>query len=359
MDNGLLDLVYEAAVLADRWPDLLHRLSATCGARGGVLHVHTQHERRWTASLGVHAFFEEYLAGGWHLKTDRVSRGLKLNRAGFLTDTDLFSEAEMAIQPVYKDFLIPRGLQASAATHVGCAADGELVLSLWGFLNHASVRAAVPALDALRPDLARASMLAAQLQLKRAQSAVETLALINVPAAILGNRRRALASNALFDARLASFGHDTPTGIHLSDVRAEKAFGDLLTKLDGTCAGGASLPLRLTAEKRAVLHVLPIRGAARDLMTGARALLLLAAPGRRHPPSEALIRGLFDFTPAEARLARALCDTITLKNAAKCLGITEGTARTELKSIFRKTAVSSQSELLVLLTEYKIPVGLC
>jgi DNA-binding CsgD family transcriptional regulator len=360
MDEGLLDFIYEAAVLADRWPDVLDRVSASCGAKGGVLHVHvdTEHGGRWTASPGARAFFADYLSEGWHKQTDRVSRGLRLSRTGFLTDTDLLSEAELATQPVYRDFLIPRGLQATAATHVGCAPAGDLILSIWGFPSHALARASVPALDQLRPHLARASMLAARLQLERVRSAVEALALINVPSAILGQRRRVLASNSLFDKRLLTFGHDTPSGLQLSDDRANATFGDVLTQLEDARAGGASLPIRLRADRRAVLHVLPVRGAARDLMTGARALLVLTAPGRSHSPSLALIQGLFDLAPAEAKLAQALSETETVKSAARRLDITEGTARTQLKSIFSKTGVHSQSQLLVMLNQYNVSVEL-
>ncbi len=275
-----------------------------------------------------------------------------MNWPGFLTDTDLFTEAEIAVHPLYRDFLIPRGLQAVAGTHIGCAADGELVLTIWGFPTHELARANVPALNSLRPHLARASMVAAQLQLDRARSAVETLALMNVPSAILGQHRRLLVTNDLFNSHLFNFARDTPKGLHLSDINADASLGAVLSRLEDARAGGASLPLRLPAERRAVLHVLPVCGAARDLIVGARALLVLTTPQLSHSLSAALIRILFDLTPAEATLAEQLCKTGRLDSAAERLSITEGTARQHLKAIFSKTGVHSQTELLVLLSQY-------
>lgn len=62
----------------------------------------------------------------------------------------------------------------------------------------------------------------------------------------------------------------------------------------------------------------------------------------RHPPFDLkLVAASFSLTPAEIRLS------ISLREAASEFGIAEGTARHQLKSIFRKTGTSRQSELIV------------
>jgi DNA-binding CsgD family transcriptional regulator len=60
----------------------------------------------------------------------------------------------------------------------------------------------------------------------------------------------------------------------------------------------------------------------------------------------AALASRFGLTPAEARLAEALERGASLKEAAAAFGISEGTARQQLKSVFRKTGVARQSDLI-------------
>lgn len=65
----------------------------------------------------------------------------------------------------------------------------------------------------------------------------------------------------------------------------------------------------------------------------------------------ALVRQLLGITPAESELAARLARGDTIDAAAHDLGVTRATARTQLYSIFRKTGVRRQSELVSLITK--------
>jgi DNA-binding CsgD family transcriptional regulator len=54
----------------------------------------------------------------------------------------------------------------------------------------------------------------------------------------------------------------------------------------------------------------------------------------------------YDLTHAEGRLASELYSGKSLPDASKVLGISINTARTQLRSIFRKVGVNSQAALL-------------
>jgi len=75
-----------------------------------------------------------------------------------------------------------------------------------------------------------------------------------------------------------------------------------------------------------------------------------------HAPSPGLspelLQGLFDLTPAEARLARALMQGLTTAGAARQFGIAEATVRTQMKSLFAKTGQSRQSDLVRMLASF-------
>ncbi|MFY9476178.1 MAG: hypothetical protein WAQ08_00660 [Aquabacterium sp.] len=56
---------------------------------------------------------------------------------------------------------------------------------------------------------------------------------------------------------------------------------------------------------------------------------------------------LFTLTPAEARLARAIAQGNSVEDHVRAEGVRPATARTQLQSIFAKTGVSSQRELIL------------
>lgn len=62
--------------------------------------------------------------------------------------------------------------------------------------------------------------------------------------------------------------------------------------------------------------------------------------------SAAVIEKLFKLTPAEARLAKCLVEGDSLSEAADKLGRLERTARNQLSSIFAKTGVHKQHQLI-------------
>ncbi|MFC3106612.1 helix-turn-helix transcriptional regulator [Undibacterium arcticum] len=74
----------------------------------------------------------------------------------------------------------------------------------------------------------------------------------------------------------------------------------------------------------------------------------------RDPESQAqapqeVVRQMFSLTPAEAGLAIQLANGLSLDEAAEALNITRNTARAHLRSIFGKTGVTRQTELVRIL----------
>jgi DNA-binding CsgD family transcriptional regulator/PAS domain-containing protein len=76
------------------------------------------------------------------------------------------------------------------------------------------------------------------------------------------------------------------------------------------------------------------------------AIVVMRDPGRRASVSAEVVSRLFALTPAEAALAALLAQGSDLDEAAAELGIRRNTARSHLQSIFMKTDVKRQSELV-------------
>lgn len=60
-----------------------------------------------------------------------------------------------------------------------------------------------------------------------------------------------------------------------------------------------------------------------------------------------MVRDIFGLTAGEARLAALIGGGLTVAEAARRLGVTEGTARVVLKHVFRKLGISRQAELVL------------
>jgi hypothetical protein len=153
-------------------------------------------------------------------------------------------------------------------------------------------------------NLARASFVAARLQLERAQAATQALALLGIPALVFSDNGKTLAANQLIETLGGFILWRAEDRIALRDVRADALLRDAIATVDRDDTPSVrSFPVR-HADAAMIAHVVPIRGAARDVFFRCAAMLLLTPVTRPEAPSVDLIRSLFDLTPAEARVAR-------------------------------------------------------
>lgn len=80
-----------------------------------------------------------------------------------------------------------------------------------------------------------------------------------------------------------------------------------------------------------------------------RVAIFFSDPESSLPLSPDAISSAYDLTPAEARVAVAIANGLSLEELAEQGGISVNTARSQLRSIFRKTDTSRQAELVKLL----------
>lgn len=78
----------------------------------------------------------------------------------------------------------------------------------------------------------------------------------------------------------------------------------------------------------------------------ARFSLVLTDPANTHPANARLLAAALDLTPSEARVVQGLIEGGSIESAATLAGVTVATARSYLKSVFAKTGVSKQAELV-------------
>jgi DNA-binding CsgD family transcriptional regulator len=135
-------------------------------------------------------------------------------------------------------------------------------------------------------------------------------------------------------------------------ARRLEALIALATTLDPTVrqAGSMALP---TPEFRTPisLTVTPVM-TARHAVFGHRpsAIVCVTDPDAPTRVSAELLRQMFGFTPAESRVALAILEGATVREAACALGVSFHTARHQLQSIMQKAGVARQVELVALMS---------
>ncbi|AWI87873.1 helix-turn-helix transcriptional regulator [Methylorubrum aminovorans] len=350
--EDLVDRVYEAAAVPELWSSTLAELGRFGEGSGALLFTSQGQDFRYVASPELEGYMAEFMAGGWVAHNDRPARLFAKQHAGFLTDLDVYTHEELDANRLFTDFLRPRGFGWGAATAITVPSGERIVLDVERAYRDGPVPAdVVKRLDAMRPHLARAATLSARLRLQAVQVAADVLEMIGLPAAVLGRQGQALAMNRSCQALLGTAVRDGPR-FGLADSASDRLLAEALLALAEVGQPSTrSIPIPAReAEPPAVAHVLPVKRSARDLFTAASAIVIVTHLSQAQIPSLSVLEGLFDLTPAEARVARGITGCRTVEQIAKDFGTSPQTVRSQLKSVMAKTGVNRQVELVSLLS---------
>ena len=129
------------------------------------------------------------------------------------------------------------------------------------------------------------------------------------------------------------------------------------TRTDASARKGGSMSLR-NPRTGALLAVSvdPLPGQQGNVFhSGRLAIICLMTPHAPVGLSIDRLQQLFGLTPAEARVALALMDGDSPREAAERLGIRYQTVRNQLQSLYQKTMTSRQAELVLLLARLSRP----
>ena len=350
----LIDSIYECAMLPELWPGVLDRLAKVAGARGALLFTVKSSVTNWTSSKVLRGGMTRFVNSDLRLRSSRYNRLIAARHAGFLRELELYgSEANLAEDPVYREFLWPGGLGWAAGTAMQVPTGDSLLITVERDRARGPVEPSIiQHLDALRPHLARSALLSARLQLERARVASETLAMLGLAALVIDATGKVIVANALSETLGDRIHWRAQNRISLKGAAADALFQQAVAQLDAD-AGGAprSFALRRTETLPGMIaHVVPIRGTARDLFVRCAAILVLTPITMPQAPPVELVQSLFDLTPAEARVARNLVAGENVDEIAAQGGVSSHTVRTQVRGILGKTGCRRQSDVVALLS---------
>lgn len=350
MSAELIDRIYEAAAIPELWEDVLQELSILHGFEGGVLFTVNANSQRGAFTPGVKDAFDAFLRDGWASRSERAGRTIAKKHAGFVRDEDLFTPEEAAVDPLHVELLRPFGLGDVAGSVVKCPNGDVVALSFERALTRGRTPdSAIAGLDVLRPHLARAATISGRLELERARTQVATLSTIGLPGAVVSATGRATAVNPEFEALVDQIEIRAHDVVAPRDEGAATLFAAALSGAASERPRGRSIALpRTPLRPPAVLHVAPIRRNGRDVFPGASWLLVVTPLGGKPAMPATLLGGLFDLTPAEAKVAAAVLDGLSVTEIAARGGLSPSTVRNQMAAIFAKTGATRQSEFILL-----------
>jgi DNA-binding CsgD family transcriptional regulator/PAS domain-containing protein len=125
----------------------------------------------------------------------------------------------------------------------------------------------------------------------------------------------------------------------------------------GISAGGTVLISR-RARPAIQLLISPIHNCLVATSKPVSAVVFISDPLQHPRQTRATLHAVYRLTPAECRVALLLCDGHAPREIADTIGVTENTVRSQIKSIFSKTGVRRQGELIRLLLSSAGPTQL-
>jgi DNA-binding CsgD family transcriptional regulator len=346
----LIDEIYEAGVLPEKWPAVLDQLARIADAEGALLFAASPGTPIWLSSAAIRDRAAAWVASPWFLNDPRSERLVPIKEPRFLTDLDAFTIEELDQEAFYTSFLRPMGLGWVVGTSIRSPAGDALVITIEKSHAKGPVPSSVASeLDLLRPHLARASLLSARIGLERARATVAAFETMGLPAVVMTSRRRALAANPAMSVYSSEIRIGARDEVQFVSPQAQAILTETIEHRQPPA--GRSIPVPgVGGNAPFVAHVMPLRGAGLDVFTGAASLLYVTPLSQQSAPAGELLQALFDLTPAEARVAGLIAEGHAVETIGSILSVTPNTVRTQLKSIFTKTGVGRQAELASLLS---------
>ncbi|MCR6498513.1 LuxR family transcriptional regulator [Shinella sp. CPCC 101442] len=346
IQSELIGKIYEAAIFKDRWPEVVAAIGRYCDLWGGALTWEVGGERRWMVTPNLLEVLGEFVAEGWAAKNTRLERTNRAGQFSFVREADLFTAEERRTMPIYRDFFTPRGLGCATSTLIAGPENTGMSLIFEQTLIKGNIGdEAIRILNSLRPHIARSLVLATELDQQKADLLTTGLSAIGAPAAIVQDNGCVLSANPLFTTALRRVSIRARDRIFLHDESANRLLHDALASIASDQI--KSIPLPATEEEQAcIVHVIPLCGNALDFSPRGTAIVLIAQPAAAQANDLRILKGLYDLTRSEARIAIEIQSGMALPEIARRLGISYETARSVAKAIYAKTGSSGQSDLV-------------
>jgi DNA-binding CsgD family transcriptional regulator len=363
---ALVQSVYAAPGTLDAWQGFLDSLCERVkGSCASFISVRSDHQANIAVTARTDpAALNAYQQHWGALDPWGASPKLALVAAGeTIVGDELVSDTDLKRTAFYADFARVHEIERCLVGVIEAGPAGVSVVSINRTARGAAFGIEESALlGALMPHLQRALQLHRRLNIADAVvgHAFEVLDHVNHAVLLLDEGARLTTANrrgrALLRQRDGLVVHQgelrAATASDTAKLRALVGQAIETSRGIGVSPGGRLILGRPSSRRPLHVIVSPVAGRQEFFdRTPVRAMVIVVDPEPRTVPDEECIRAVLGVTPAEARLAHALATGLRLEEAACRIGVSLNTARTRLKTIFDKTNVHRQVDLMLLILD--------
>jgi DNA-binding CsgD family transcriptional regulator/PAS domain-containing protein len=362
LNEDLVDAVYRAALDPSAWSDVMQLMRGSFPSTAQTfyfLHRETRHvqpvclagvQARWLLSFDELFFAPD---NPWI----RVTQAL--HRPGIVRTTErlerfLREEGVLFRSAYYNDWMRPQGFKHNIGNTL--LAEGGIVANITLF-RPADMPTfgddEVQAFEELSRHMTRS--LRMSIQLERTDKCPASTAAFDAlpnPVALVDGQRHMLYANAAMETLLRRqcglrWRHGELVATQPAAQQQLVAhLSAVVGRTGGACSAEAVL-LPIGTRGHLSLRAIPVHGSMAQYLPAKQTLLLMVTEcTAQRAVSSAAIEQLHGCTPREARLAQLLAEGRSLRQAAAEMGITYGTARVYLKTVFQKTGARTQAQLV-------------
>jgi DNA-binding CsgD family transcriptional regulator len=363
--------IYDAAVEPDSWPAALEAICGFANAKTAVIQSYDVFDKNppWAVQVGYDEYWIRLYNDKFHIFNPYMDDLPKAESGEQLCASRHPNYSELFESEFYTGWLKPQGLL-----------DGTSLIvekSLTNITTLATIRsdsqgpyddATIARIQLLYPHLRRAVLIGRAFEDQRRRLADDAAVLDSLAAGmfLLGARGELVQTNAAGEAMLATRSL-LRTGNGRLDLAVSAANRALHAALAagregdvGLGSRGTSIPLRGEdgAGGEIILHLLPlnaVRQQSIDAGQGAAFVLFARRVDRDDIAAIAAFAERFGLTPKEADVLQTVVEVGGVPQAADVLGLSAATVRTHVTSIFDKSGVRRQADVIRLLMEMKSP----
>lgn len=371
--SALIGSVYDAALDAAVWPDALGKTAKYLSGVGALLFTKDATTRRFALHHADARLDPQYV----RLYADTYSKIDPSTTAHYFADigepvslTDVGPVEEFRATRIYREWVAPQGLVDFLTVSLD---KNATTVAMYGLFRHEK-QGLVDDVTRQRtrliaPHIRRAVLIGRAIDLKAAQAATFADAFDRLASAMvfIDSTGRIVHANAAAHAMLAT-GNVIRTAPGARLASSDANVGEALRKIfDDAGKGdvalgiqGIAFPIIARDGENYVGHVLPLTSGSR-VKTGsafaAAAVLLVQKAELASPAAPEVIAKTFKLTPTELRILLAVSELGGVAEIADAFGISETTVKFHLKSLFDKTGVRRQTELVKLLAGFTTPLA--
>ena len=353
---AVIESLYEGVVDEEAWGRALTEVANLVSAQGLLLmscNPKTCEIFRYELPGLDGAGLKDY-GGHWIHHDPRYAAGLQRPAGEVQVDDMLVPRAVMRRSAIFNEFLRPWDIPFCIASWVIRAPTHGVTLCIEGTRRHGPfTEAERKRIVAVLPHLRRVLQVKDRLAKAgtRADQLLETMDRLPYGVLLLDEDLTIVEASAAARAILAEGDGVHARGGRLGFHRSSDAtaFARTLDPIatDGRERNGLVMVRRLVNGDELTLLTMPLvappGGWSRPAV---RYLVLLFGGSRSAWPSAETLRSAYGLTNGEAQLAAALVAGGSLSDIAERRSVSVQTLRTQLKSVFAKTGVSNQSQLL-------------